>query len=786
MYKLPETLGVDIAKFGSLAKGYRDGKIEVVQFKAFRVPMGIYEQRKNEVYMSRIRATGGVITPDQLATVIDLALKHGSGLLHLTTRQEIQIQNLALEEIEPLLYALQQAGLSTKGGGGNTVRNILVSHGSGVFQAETFDTTPYAIALTTRLVAEADSYLLPRKLKIAFSSYEQAPDYALINDLGFVARLHNGQRGFRVYVGGGGGSNPAVGHLLFDFIPDTAVFAVAAAVKQMFSEHGNRKNKHKARLRYIFERLGEAETLNLIRLYYEKLTDTVPPLTLDAGYDDAPCAKPYVPPPAECFPEPPAAWLSRYVTPQRQAGFHAVLVPFIHGNISIADSAVATRFKALLHFASQFGPYALRFTSTQNILLRHIPSGALPELYALIHPLAPETDHPLLANNLISCTGADTCRLGICLSKGLTAALRRGLLRSDLDLDRFTGLRIHVSGCPNSCGQQLWADIGFAGKVLRNDRAYPAYQLLLAANRTDEHPHLAVPAGNISAKDIPQFVVRLLKAYTEHTSLPFAEWLVAGGKTAVDALLKEYEQIPAFDEDKNYYYDWGAEELFSLANRGAAECSAGLFDMIDVDLAYIRQGKQALAEASDDAHTNAHLHDILFSASRMLLVTRGADPRTTQEVFDLFLQHFIDAALVDARFREVVVLGKAGKEADFSPHRTTILDLADTVTDLYARMDDSLQFKTDAAVAAPTAVAAPPAPPAPRRFKDLRGVVCPMNFVQTKIQLAAMQIGQELEVWLDDGHPISNVPGSVRNEGHEVLTQTQFPEGHWKVVIQKR
>jgi sulfite reductase (ferredoxin) len=781
MYKLPETLGEDIAKFGSLAKGYQDGKIEVVQFKAFRVPMGIYEQRKNEVYMSRIRATGGVITPDQLTAIVDLALRHGSGLLHITTRQEIQIQNLALEEIEPLLYNLQKAGLSTKGGGGNTVRNILVSYGSGIFSEETFDTTPYALALTSRLVAEADSYLLPRKLKIAFSSHEHAPDYALINDLGFVARLHNGQWGFRVYIGGGGGSNPAVGHLLFDFIPDTEVLAVAVAVKQMFSEHGNRKNKHKARLRYIFDRLGEEETLNLIRSYYEKVKQTIPPLTLPSDYADEPSPKSYASPVTGAFSAPPAAWIRRYVIPQRQDGYYAVLVPFIHGNIPVGDAAVADRFKAFLHFVSQFGPYALRFTTTQNILLRHIPSEALPELYAFVHSLAPESDVPLVANNLVSCTGADTCRLGICLSKGLTAALRRELLRSNLDLDKLAGMRIHVSGCPNSCGQQLWADIGFSGKVLRNDRAYPAYQLLLAANRTDNNPHLAVPTGNISAKDIPQFVVRLLTAYSEQTSVPFTEWLEHGGKAQVSALLTEYEQIPSFDEDKNYYYDWGSEELFSLANRGAAECSAGLFDMIDVDLAYIRQGQKALTETTDKVLINSHLYDILFSASRMLLVTRGADPRTANEVFDLFLQHFIDSSLVDARFRPIVESGKAGKDADFLSHREEIIDLANTVTDLYAHMDDSLQFKNNTT---PAPVIS--APSSTRRFKDLRGVVCPMNFVQTKIQLAAMQIGEELEVWLDDGHPISNVPGSVRNEGHEVLEQTQFPEGHWKVIIRKR
>lgn len=281
-YKLPDTLGEDIDKLGDLVRAYRQGTVEAVQFKAFRVPMGIYEQRKSEVYMVRIRATGGVVSPSQLLQIVAIAQRHGSDLLHFTTRQEVQLQNLRLEEVEPVLRELQAIGLSTKGGGGNTVRNILVSAGSGIAADETFDATPHAMALTTRLIAEPDSYLLPRKMKIAFSSSGRQVDYAAINDLGFVAQLRDGERGFRVYAGGGGGSKPTVGWLLFDFIPEGEIFAVAEALKKMFSEHGNRKNKHKARIRYIFYRLGEAEALRLIREYYEAARQTAPPFVAQA------------------------------------------------------------------------------------------------------------------------------------------------------------------------------------------------------------------------------------------------------------------------------------------------------------------------------------------------------------------------------------------------------------------------------------------------------------------------------------------------------------------------
>lgn len=783
-YKLPDTLGGDIDKLGSLARDYRQGTVEAVQFKAFRVPMGIYEQRKNEVYMARIRATGGVVSPSQLLQIIAIARRHGSDLLHFTTRQEVQVQNLSLEEVEPVLRELQEAGLSTKGGGGNTVRNILVSAGSGIAAGEVFDTTPHAMALTTYLIAEPDSYLLPRKMKIAFSSNDRQVDYAAINDLGFVARLRDGERGFRVYAGGGGGSRPTVGWLLFDFIPESELFAVAVALKKMFSEHGNRKNKHKARIRYIFYRLGEEEALRLIREYCEAAKKTTPPFV--AGEQEEERAAPDYAAPENIAPDAGyGRWKKRYATAQRQAGYSSVLVPFVLGNFPLGNPARVEALQNLLRFAERFGTDTLRFTTTQNIQLRHLPSSALPELYRLLIALVPDVQAPLLANNIIACTGADTCRLGIALSKGLATAIRRALLQSSLDLDGLSGVRIHISGCPNSCGQQLWADVGFSGKILRNDRIYPGYQVYLAADRS-ESPRLAEPVGSLSARSVPDFVVRLLAAWQSaqprYSSL--TEYLQKEGKAEAEKLLEEYSAVPPFEEDKNYYFDWGAETAFSIVERGTAECSAGLFDMIDVDLNSITACRQALEAEGDAAKVNALLYEMLYSSSRMLLVTRGAEPKTVEDTFRLFAGSFIAVGLVEERFRPLVELAQRGKAQDFTAHRDDVYALADAVANLYRNMDDSLQFKN----VPPPPQAAPREPQrgaAERKFKDLRGVACPMNFVQTKIQLSAMKPGDELEIFLDDGQPISNVPGSVRGEGHAILEQVQLG-GYWKLVIKKQ
>ena len=795
MYQLPITLKDDIKRLGALAADYREKKIDPVQFRAHRVPMGVYEQRQNETYMSRVRTTGGVIHPDQFLQLIKIARQHHSNLLHITTRQEIQVHNQELNDVEPIMYGLQEAGLATKGGGGNTIRNILISEESGIGKNELFDATPYAMELTTRLIAEADSYLLPRKMKIAFSSDKTQIGYAAINDVGFVAKIKNGEKGFQVYAGGGGGSNSTVGWVLFDFVPAGEVYAVAEVVKKFFSEHGNRKNKHKARLRYIFFKLGAEETLRLIKEYYDSAIKSDIPFVVNETEDERPS---YVFQPLEeaaaVDPEEYDLWKTRYVNPQKQNGYNSILVPFLFGNIWLTDEKTVSGMEKLLEFIARFGKHTIRFTTTQNIRLRNIPDEALPSLYALLKTFVQDLDNPLLVNNITSCTGADTCRLGICLSKGLAAAIRRRLQKSNLPLDIFDKVRIHISGCPNSCGMQLWGDIGFSGKVMRNDRTYPGYLAYLGANREDA-PKFAEFVGEINAHDIPDYVHRLLESYIEvQQEYPvFSSYLEAKGKALALQLIGEYKNVPDFSDDKNYYFDWGSDSIFNVLGRGKPECSAGLFDMIEVDITLINENKEALKTETDKTQKNSHLYNIIHSASRMLLVTRGLDPKTPQEVFEMFIKSFIECGLVDQRFKNIVSIAGENKESDFIPYENEIYELSDSVIELYKNMDDSLQFKNvnqkpqEKENAEKVSVSEEGKNTASKnqKFKDLRGVACPMNFVQTKIQLAAMQSGEELEVWLDDGQPIDNVPASVRNEGHEILEQVR-QDVWWKVIIKKK
>lgn len=780
MYKLPNTLTADIAYFGTLIDDFHQGKIEPVKFKGNRVPMGIYEQRKDGTYMVRVRCTGGYISPQQLKQVALTAQSHQSELLHITTRQEIQIHHILIDQVKTILPELQTVGLSSKGGGGNTVRNFLVDINDGIIQDEVFDVLPYAVDLTTRLIAEPDSFTLPRKLKIAFSTSEINSDFAIINDLGFIPQIKDGKRGFKVYLGGSVASNPTLGWELFDFAPEEELFNIAIAAKRFFSNHGNRKNKHKARIRYIFFKEGEEKTKELFFNYYNEIKEKE-----NIVYSPSTLAFEYKTPSFKAIENKSAefkTWKQRYVLAQKQQGQFAILVPFINGNTN-ADTLLK-----IAELADAFGNDVLRFTARQQLQIRNIPETYLGNVYQLLNELNINTTLPRVINNVVSCTGADTCRLGICYSKGASLALRKKLEKSSLQLDNVSDLQINISGCPNSCAQQIWSDIGFAGRVGRNERMYAAYSVFAGASK-GVNPELGELLGNVSAKDLPQFTEEILADYinVKQKYSSFKAYLDAVGKEYIKALVERYKEVPSFDEDKNYYYDWGSAELFSVANKGPAECSAGLFDMIDVDLNFIKQGFKLLNEEKDARKINRILIDILFSSSRMLLVTKGAEPKTFAESFEFFIEKFINEGLVSDSFRNLLKTAKTKPNQDFSARKEEIIDLANTVIKLYEGMDDSLQFKNQVNKPVEATEEKPlkqESTTSDIRVKDFRGVPCPLNFVKTKIELASLKSGDLLEVWLDDGQPIQNVPGSVRNEGHEIKSTIQ--EGDfWKVLIKK-
>lgn len=812
MYRIPSTLNGDLDYTQSLIDQFKAGEIQAGQLKSNRVPMGIYEQRKNQHYMLRLRCAGGLVTPEQLAKIAFVGHQLSTSHLHVTTRQEIQIHNVDIEDAIPALKKLEKVGISSAGGGGNTVRNMMVDDRSGLTADEEFDVYPYVEELTSRLIAEKDSFTMPRKYKVAIDTSVATANYSYIADLGLQARIKDGQRGFRVLIAGSAASNAHTGWEVFDFLPEKDLYRAAKALKNWFHKYGNRRNRHKARMRYVFYKYGTEEAK---RLYLEEFEE----LKKDGSIDfEAPALplehhKPNFP--ALKAPTDFETWKRRYAHKQTNAeglkeNLWYAYIPLRHGNNS------TDFFAEVAEYLGNYGNDVIRFTKKEQIQVRNIPEEYLTNIYAFFKKLGVyQIDYPVVVTNLTCCTGADTCRLGICLPKGAIDGIAKQLLNSNLNLDAIPDFELRMNGCTNICALATWGDLGFSGRVGRvGDDPYPAYTIWLPVKGKHE---IDLQQGYIAAKKIPAFVEDYLRDVIAEQAnyADYYDYVAKRGVNIVKELIAKYKEVAPYSEEPDTFFDFGDDEKFSLIKYGKAECSAGLFDIIEIDQDTIREKRKEVEQLLSDGKQNTGkieklLHDIVFSENRMLLVTRGLDPRTDEDVYNGFEKEFIAAGIIPQKFK--VLTDKARNNESLIEQKPLIDELADLLNDLYQNMDDSLQFKLPAEKTPVEQVAeektaeekAPaeqvseektPAEKAsaaeetetivPDVKKDFRGVMCPMNFVKTKIALTPMQSGQILEILLDDGAPIENVPGSVKNEGHTILS-TEKVENYWKVLIKKK
>lgn len=824
MYRIPSTLNGDLDYTQSLIDQFKAGEIQAGQLKSNRVPMGIYEQRKNQHYMLRLRCAGGLVTPEQLAKIAFVGHQLSTSHLHVTTRQEIQIHNVDIEDAIPALKKLEKVGISSAGGGGNTVRNMMVDDRSGLTADEEFDVYPYVEELTSRLIAEKDSFTMPRKYKVAIDTSVATANYSYIADLGLQARIKDGQRGFRVLIAGSAASNAHTGWEVFDFLPEKDLYRAAKALKNWFHKYGNRRNRHKARMRYVFYKYGTEEAK---RLYLEEFEELKKDGSIDFKAPALPLEhhKPNFPPlkaPTDF-----ETWKRRYAHKQANAeglkeNLWYAYIPLRHGNNS------TDFFAEVAEYLGNYGNDVIRFTKKEQIQVRNIPEEYLTNIYAFFKKLGVyQIDYPVVVTNLTCCTGADTCRLGICLPKGAIDGIAKQLLNSNLNLDAIPDFELRMNGCTNICALATWGDLGFSGRVGRvGDDPYPAYTIWLPVKGKHE---IDLQQGYIAAKKIPAFVEDYLRDVIAEQAnyADYYDYVAKRGVNIVKELIAKYKEVAPYSEEPDTFFDFGDDEKFSLIKYGKAECSAGLFDIIEIDQDTIREkrkevellmgntpqgvpadlqsdGKQAISKIEK------LLHDIVFSENRMLLVTRGLDPRTDEDVYNGFEKEFIAAGIIPQKFK--VLTDKARNNESLIEQKPLIDELADLLNDLYQNMDDSLQFKLpaektpveqiaeekNAEEKAPAEQVAEEKAPVekasaaeetetivPDVKKDFRGVMCPMNFVKTKIALTPMQSGQILEILLDDGAPIENVPGSVKNEGHTILS-TEKVENYWKVLIKKK
>ncbi len=554
-------------------------------FRRFRLNNGVYGIRGDENrHMIRIKIRFGILNALQLERIADITEKYTpKKLAHVTTRQAIQIHEILRSDVPKALRGFMEVGLTTREACGNTVRNVSATHYAGIDPLEAFDVTPYADLLSLYFLRNPICQNLPRKFKIAFEGSDKT-DYAKvgIHDIGFVAqkKIVNGKevRGFKVYVGGGLGSTPFPAQLLEEFCPEELFISTAEAVIRLFDRNGERKDKNRARLKYLVAKWG----IELFRQeFFAERTQVVMTGSgkeafwkINLEEEGAPILK--TPAPTEAPASLPGfeEWLKTNTFEQKQKGYYGVNVRCPLGDIN------PDQMRNLAKISRIFCGGRMRTTISQNLLLHWVPKASLRALFHELRGAGLAASGAETVTDITRCPGADTCQIAITHSKGLAFEMGKFFEGgSGIGTDpAFRDITIKISGCTNSCGQHHIANIGYHGasKVL-NGKAVPHYQLMVGGyTAKDGAAVFGKRIAQIPARRTPEATKAILDAFKKEKNTPesFLQWSQRVGSEHLKKIVEPFVAIPADNADPLLYEDLGDPGRPFKLEMGKGECAA--------------------------------------------------------------------------------------------------------------------------------------------------------------------------------------------------------------------
>jgi sulfite reductase (ferredoxin) len=579
----------DIDEFVGVLGQFERGEITPEQWRVFRLVRGTYGQRQaDDAQMIRVKIPQGALSAEQLRALADVAEQYSRGFGHITTRQNVQLHFVKLHDVEPAMRRLAEAGLTTREACGNSVRNITACQFAGVAPDEAFDVTPYAEALTRFLLRHPLSSSLPRKFKIAFEGCAGDHIKLTINDIGWRARVHQGVRGFRVYIGGGTSTMTTAATVLFDFLPATEMLNVAEAVIRVFHARGDYQHKQRNRMKFLIKSMGweafraafddalaaiRAEGGRTLDFESEPCESEAPPdwERLPAPSIDeiarrvtqALLSGPGIVPARRTLPDDDAAafvkWQRTNVGAQKQREFVVATVTVPLGDLSGAQ------FRVLADLACAFSDGSVRVTAVQNLVFRWVRRDDVAPLFRSLQAAGlglPDADS---IADVTSCPGAESCKLAVTQSRGLGQAVEQHLRSTPALIDMARTLDIKISGCPNGCGQHHIAAIGFQGSLRKVDgRAIPQYFIQVGGGIDAERTTFGRLAAKVPARRAPQALERLVRLYAAEkeegeTPLAFFRRLDV---TRVKMLLADLETLTAATASNDDYIDLAETTVF--------------------------------------------------------------------------------------------------------------------------------------------------------------------------------------------------------------------------------
>ncbi len=577
---LPEE-EAEIRRFEVEIARLEKGALDPDDFRRFRLNNGVYGIRGAENrHMIRIKMRWGNMNALQLERIADITEKYAPNkLAHVTTRQAIQLHEILRTDVPALLRGLMEVGLTTREACGNTVRNVTCSHYAGISPSEVFDVIPYADLLSLYFLRNPICQNLPRKFKIAFESSPKE-DWAKvgIHDLGFIAqkRVIDGKevRGFKTFVGGGLGSTPFPAQLLEEFTPVELLLPTAEAVIRLFDRNGERKDKNRARIKYLVAKWG-IETFRqefLAERRQVAMTGSGREAFWKLNLEEykAPVLK--APAPTEASAVLPGFddWKKTNTFEQKQKGYWAVNVRCPLGDIN------PEQMRALAKIARAFCGGHMRTTISQNILLHWIPEKSLKALFVQLSPLGLALKGAETVTDITRCPGADTCQIAITHSKGLAFEMSKIFTNGYGSDPTFRDITIKISGCTNSCGQHHIANIGFHGASKNVDgKSVPHYQLMIGGYTSTEGVAVfGKRIAQIPARRTPEATKAILDAFKsgKQPSETFLQWAGRVGAPQLKTIVEPFVTVPS--DDPLMYEDLGDPGKPFKLEMGKGECAA--------------------------------------------------------------------------------------------------------------------------------------------------------------------------------------------------------------------
>ena len=624
--------------------------------------------------MQRIKVPFGGINTEQLEVIADLTEEYSDGIAHITTRQDIQLHFIHIADTPTLLRRLGLVGMTSREACGNSVRNVTACPKAGCCRTEVFDITPYAKALTQFFLGHHDVQDFGRKFKIAFSGCKtEACGLSNMHDMGLIAKVSNIngkiKRGFEFYVGGGLGSVPHPAKLIDEFIPEEELLPMAQAVARVFSRLGEKKNRARARVKFLVAKLGVEEFRKLvyeerkIQPYDERWTAYLK--DIESFYIEGPknnknnlesnkdVSSSQIPLPNNHAKggtksnyqnventgrtgssasgvnitsggvvkkniKDYNAWLSRNVVKQKQNNYNMVTIKLPLGDIT------PKQIRSLVDISRRFINDTLRTTVEQNIVLRWIKDEDLLLLYELLYAANLAEIGSSEITDIVSCPGTDTCKLGISASRGLAGELRKQMQDGEIEVDDILkNLHIKISGCFNSCGQHHISDLGFYGVSRKiNGRTVPHFQVVVGGLWEENGGSYGLPIIAIPSKNIPEVVRRLSKRFKNEklNNENFYNFVKRIGKAEIKNMILDLANVPIYEKDKSYYVDWGDPREYTTGDMGVGECAGEVISRVDMDLS---KAEQELFEAQLLLEKNQVNETVNLAVSAMLTAARG-------------------------------------------------------------------------------------------------------------------------------------------------------------------